>query len=105
MAAVLALAPVAAGVDSCMSGGGPTSHEVVAVLSPWVDDNDPTKGATPNGCKGDGETWAVQYKTSKGGAWVTARDPKTGKEEILIKHSCVGKDKAQSARPGQVWHP
>lgn len=96
---VLALAPVAAGADACMEKGGATSHEVVAVLSPWIDDKDPSKGATPNGCPGDGKTWAVQYKTSKGGKWVTASDG-----TVLTKHSCVGGEKANVA-PGQVWHP
>lgn len=103
MGLALALAPVAAGADSCMSQGA-TSYEVTAVLSPWVDDNDPTKGATPNGCDGDGQTWAVQYKTSRDGKYVTVKDPKTGQDVELIKHSCVSKDKAQVA-PGQVWYP
>ena len=98
MGMALALAPVAAGTESCMSQGA-TSHEVVAVLSPWVEDNDPSKGATPNGCPGDGKTWAVQYKTSKGGKWVTATDG-----TVRTKHSCVGGEKANVA-PGQVWHP
>ena len=105
MAAAIALAPLAAGLDSCAQAGGPTSHEVVAVLSPWVEDNDPAKGATPNGCEGDGKTWAVQYKTSKGGKWVTARDPKSGNEVVVTKTDCVGKEKAQGLTPGQVYQP
>jgi hypothetical protein len=104
MGLALALSPVAAGADSCMSQGA-ASYEVTAVLSPWVDDNDPTKGATPNGCEGDGKTWAVQYKTSRGGKVVMLKDPKTGAEQPMIKHSCVGADKGQNAKPGQVWYP
>lgn len=99
---VVALASPILG-QSCDSAGGPTSYQVKSIGAPWVEDNNPA--TVPNGCPGDGKTWAVVYYTSKGGSRVTVKDPQTGQDVPVVKTSCVNEGRAKGLKVGGPYIP
>lgn len=100
---IAGLAIVAAPVSGASQCGvnEPVHHEVVSIHQPWVEDG--PGGTVPNGCAGDGRTFAIVYKTSKGGAWVTVKDPQ-GKDTPILYTDCVLADKTKGLAPGSRYN-
>lgn len=73
-------------------------YEVKSIAKPWVEDG--PGGTVPNGCDGDGVTWAIAYYTIKDKKRVQAYDEKLGRNVDVVLTDCVGEARAGELKVG-----
>lgn len=88
------LALSAQGCGSNVTNG----YEVKSLGKPWVDDG--PGGTVPNGCPGDGKTWAVVFYTIKDGKRVQVFDAKANRNVDVVNTDCVLEARAKELKVG-----